>query len=143
MHIPLPLISTNIFIPTIFFVDPLIPPRKVQNLLYLHTGRTYLLEYTGNTLVVFSGACSSVSLCSFTTVIGKPIGIASASIGHSHKKRKDSLEGKLDRVLFPAECEFPKTLVPRLPQHTSKINTECTGKSKQLYSLYVISFLEH
>ena len=35
----------------------------------------------------------------------------------SHKKRKDSLEGSLDRVLFAAELEFPKILVPRLPQH--------------------------
>ena len=29
----------------------------------------------------------------------------------SHKKRKDSLEGSLDRVLFAAELEFPKILV--------------------------------
>ena len=57
---------------------------------------------------------------------------------HSHKKRKESL----DRVLLAAELEFPKKLVPRLPQHTSHLNTECAGKSKQLYSLYVISFLE-
>ena len=35
----------------------------------------------------------------------------------SHKKRKDSLEGSLDRVLFAAELEFPKILVPRLHQH--------------------------
>ena len=27
---------------------------------------------------------------------------------HSHKKRKDSLEGSLDRVWFAAELEFPK-----------------------------------
>ena len=33
-------------------------------------------------------------------------------IHHSHKKRKDSLEGSLDRVLFAAELEFPKILVP-------------------------------
>ena len=26
----------------------------------------------------------------------------------SHQKRKDSLEGSLDRVLFSAELEFPK-----------------------------------
>ena len=64
----------------------------------------------------------------------------------SHKKRKHSLEGSLDRVLFAAEFEFPKILVPRLPQHTSNVNIECAGKSewsKQLYSLYVTSFLEH
>ena len=29
------------------------------------------------------------------------------SIKHSHKKRKDSLEGSLDRVLFVAELGFP------------------------------------
>ena len=59
---------------------------------------------------------------------------------HSHKKRKDRLEGSLDRVLFAAELEFPKILVPRLPQHTSDVNIECAGKavwSKQLRYLYV------
>ena len=62
---------------------------------------------------------------------------------HSHKKRKDSLEGSLDRVLFAAELKFPTILVPRLPQHTSDLKTECAGKtkwSKQLYSLYLTSF---
>ena len=44
---------------------------------------------------------------------------------HSHKKRKDSLEGSLDRVLFAAELEFPKILVPRIPQHTSDVNRSC------------------
>ena len=66
--------------------------------------------------------------------------------GHSHKKRKDSLEGSLYRVLFAAEHEFPKILVPRLPQHTSDVKIEYVGKSvwsKQLYYLYVTSFLEH
>ena len=56
------------------------------------------------------------------------------------------MEDSLDRVLFAAELEFPKILVPRLPQHTSNVNNECPGKSewsKQLYSLYVTSFLEH
>ena len=65
---------------------------------------------------------------------------------HSHKKRKDSLEGSLDRVLLAAELEFLKILVPRLPQHTSDVNNECAGKSewsKQQYSLHVTSFLEH
>ena len=61
----------------------------------------------------------------------------------SHKKRKDSLEGNLDRVLFVTELEFPNALVPRLPKHTSNINPEFAGKSKQLYSFYVTSFLEH
>ena len=48
---------------------------------------------------------------------------------HNHKKQKDSLEGILDRLLFAAEREFPKTLVPRLSQNTSNVNTECAGKS--------------
>ena len=48
----------------------------------------------------------------------------------SHKKRKDTLEGSLDRVLFSPELEFPKILVPRLPQHTSDVNTECVGRSE-------------
>ena len=65
---------------------------------------------------------------------------------HSHQKQKDSLEGSMDRILFAAELEFPKILVPRLPQHTSNVDTECAGNSewsKQLYSLYLTSFLEH
>ena len=45
---------------------------------------------------------------------------------HSHKKRKDSLEGSLDRVLLAAELELPKILVPKLSQHTSDVNTEQT-----------------
>ena len=58
------------------------------------------------------------------------------SIEHNHKKRKDSLEGSLGRVLFSAEHEFPKILVPRLPQNTSNVNIESTGKSKRrLYYL--------
>ena len=65
---------------------------------------------------------------------------------NSHKKRKDSLEASLDRVLFAPELEFPEILVPRLPQLTSNVNNEYTGKSewsKQLYSLYLTSFLEN
>ena len=54
---------------------------------------------------------------------------------HSHKIRKDSLGGGLDRVLFTAEPEFSKILVPRLLQHTSDVNTEYVGKSKQLQTL--------
>ena len=69
----------------------------------------------------------------------------SVELDHSHKKWKDSLEGSLDRVLLAAEIEFPKILVPRLPQHSSDVNIECSGKSKQskqLYSLYLTSFLD-
>ena len=65
---------------------------------------------------------------------------------HSHKKRKDSLEGRLDRVLLAAILEFPEILVARLPQHTSDVNIECARKSewsKQQCSLHVASFLEH
>ena len=65
---------------------------------------------------------------------------------HSHKKRKDSLEGSLDRVLLASELEFLKILVPRPSQHTSDVNNECAGKSewsKQQCSLHVTSFLEH
>ena len=46
------------------------------------------------------------------------------------RKQRDSLEGSLDRVLLAAELEFPKILVPRLPQHTSNVNIECAGKSE-------------
>ena len=35
----------------------------------------------------------------------------------------------MDQVLFAPELEFPKILVPRLPQHTSDVNIECAGKS--------------
>ena len=48
---------------------------------------------------------------------------------HSHKKRKDNMEGSLDRVLLVAELEFPKILVPRLSLNTSDVNIECVGKS--------------
>ena len=34
-----------------------------------------------------------------------------------------------------AELEFPKILVPRLPQDTLNVNIKCAGKSKQPYSL--------
>ena len=50
-------------------------------------------------------------------------------------KRKDSLEGSLVRILIAAELEFPKIIVPRLPQHTSNVNIESTKKSKQMYYL--------
>ena len=49
---------------------------------------------------------------------------------NSHKKRKDSLEGSLDLVLFAAECQVPKILI----QNTSSVNIECAGKSKRKYS---------
>ena len=51
---------------------------------------------------------------------------------HSHKKRRDSLEGSLVRVLLATELEFRKTLVLRLSQNTSNVNIECAGKSKEL-----------
>ena len=55
---------------------------------------------------------------------------------HSHKKSKDRLEDSLDQVLFAAKLEFPKKLVPRLPQNTSNVKTECVRKSKQLSSFF-------
>ena len=79
----------------------------------------------------------------FTEALMKEITYA---FNHSHKKQKDSLEGSLDQVLFEAELEFSKIKVPRPAQHTSNVNTECARKSewsKQLYSLYLTSFLEH
>ena len=51
---------------------------------------------------------------------------------HSHRKRNDRLEGSLDQVLFAAELEFLKILVPRLPQHTSNVNIECAGKVRMV-----------
>ena len=38
------------------------------------------LDYADKTLMVLSGATSGVSLCLFTTIIGTPVGITSASI---------------------------------------------------------------
>ena len=52
---------------------------------------------------------------------------------HSRQKQKDGLEGCLDRELFAAELEFPKMLVPTLPQYSSSVNIECAGKSKQQF----------
>ena len=34
----------------------------------------------------------------------------------------------LGRVLFEAEIVFAKLVVPRLPQNTSNVNTECAAK---------------
>ena len=65
------------------------------------------------------------------------------AFNHSHKKWKDSLEGRMDQVLLLAELEIPRILVPRVTQDTSNVNTECAGKSewlKHLYSLCVTSF---
>ena len=39
-------------------------------------------------------------------------------------------------VLSATKLEFPKILVPRLPQNTSNANIECAEKPKQLYSLW-------
>ena len=45
---------------------------------------------------------------------------------HSHKRRKDTLDGSLDRVLFAVELEFPKVLVLKLPQNTLNLNMNVT-----------------
>ena len=51
-------------------------------------------------------------------------------------KWKDSVEGgNLDQVVFAAELEFLKILIPRLPQNTSNINIECAGILIQLCSV--------
>ena len=60
---------------------------------------------------------------------------------HSHKKRTDSLEGSLDQVLFAADLEFSKILVPKLPQRISNVNIECARKLKDLCS-FCDHFLE-
>ena len=51
---------------------------------------------------------------------------------HSHRKRRDSLESSLDRVLFAAKPEFLKILVPRLPQNSSNAKIKFAEKPKQL-----------
>ena len=47
----------------------------------------------------------------------------------SHQNQRDNLEGSLVLVLFVAELDFPKILVPRLPQDTSDVNIESSVKS--------------
>ena len=61
--------------------------------------------------------------------------IKSLLLNDDFNKRKDSLKGSLDRVLFAVKFEFSKILVPRLLQNASNISVECIEKSKQLYSL--------
>ena len=55
-------------------------------------------------------------------------------LNQSHKKRKDSLEGSLVRVLFAVKLVFPKMLVPRLPLKVWENQSNCI--------IYKISFLE-
>ena len=64
-----------------------------------------------------------------SVVLELEIILPNAKFKHGHKKQKDSLEGSLGRALFMAELEFLKILVPRLPYHTSNVNTECAGES--------------
>ena len=59
---------------------------------------------------------------------------------HSHKKRKNSLEGSLDQVLFAAELKFPRILVPTLPQNASNVNIECAGICLHFIILILICF---
>ena len=91
-------------------------------------------------MLIRSNACVIMFLSNYSALSSH------VCLNHSHKKRKYSLEGSLDRVLLAAELGFSKILVPRLPQHTSDVNIECAGKSewsKQQCSLHVASFLEH
>ena len=89
----------------------------------------------------------------------RPLSVNLLVLHHSQKKGIDSLEDSLVGVtpklpyietsqlicsanqltgfyMMAAELEFPKILVPRLPENSSNLNIERTGKSKQLYSLY-------
>ena len=59
--------------------------------------------------------------CSYTRCLKNPCEIVIAYAGWntatytwSHKKRRDSLKGSQDRVLYAAEPEFPKRLVYKL-----------------------------
>ena len=61
---------------------------------------------------------------------------------HSHKKKKNSLKSNLVRVLFAAEIDFPKILVLRLPENTSNVNIESSGKIKKICIIYVTNLLE-
>ena len=118
---------------------------------FFRSSRTFLKKHE----ILFSEAatqlstqkiCSKVAAHTLCEDFHSLSGVMKNVFNHSHKKRKDSLEGSLDRVLLAAELEFPKILVPRLPQHTSNVNIECAGKSewsKQQCSLHVTSFLEH
>ena len=48
----------------------------------------------------------------------------------------------MDRILFAIEVDFPKILVPGLPENTSNVNNECAGKENHCIP-YVDSFLKH
>ena len=61
-------------------------------------------------------------------------------IFHSYENRNDSLEGSLDRVLFVAELEFPKILVPRLSQNSFNVNIGCPGIYLHFIILTLICF---
>ena len=68
------------------------------------------------------------------------------SFSNTINKFESVQEGSLDRDWFAAELEFPKILVPRIPQYTSNVNIKYARKSewsKQLYYLYGTSFLQH
>ena len=52
---------------------------------------------------------------------------------HNHKKWTDSREGGHDRVVFAAKLDFPKALVPWLPENTLNVSIDSVGKSEQLY----------
>ena len=62
-------------------------------------------------------------------------------LSHSHKKWKDSLEGSLLRVLFVAELEFLKILVPMLTLSTSNVKLKVMGNQSNCI-IYVSNFLE-
>ena len=100
---------------------------------FFRSSRTFLKKHE----ILFSEAatqlstqkiCSKVAAHTLCEDFHSLSGVMKNVFNHSHKKRKDSLEGSLDRVLLAAELEFPKILVPRLPQHTSDVNIEYARK---------------
>ena len=112
-------------------------PRKHNTDYYfpikLNDSLNQLCESQNNAIVILDKHLN------FHEHIGRKIKVCTKLIGAAKPVMKDNL----DRVLFADELEFPKILVPRLHQHTSNVNIECAGKSKQLHSFYTISFFEH
>ena len=93
---------------------------------FFRSSRTFLKKHE----ILFSEAatqlstqkiCSKVAAHTLCEDFHSLSGVMENVFNHSHKKRKDSLEGSLDRVLLAAKFESPKILVPRLSQHTSNV----------------------
>ena len=94
-----------------------------ENLVRIHTFEVFFLSFQ-----VF---------CEFECLLYENTFVLTFIMGifclrHSHRKRRDSLESSLDRVLFAAKPEFLKILVPRLPQNSSNAKIKFAEKPKQL-----------